>query len=347
MLTTGSKFFFGLSAFGFLAAAVYGLFSGGDWLGPFVFGIKGGVGDLFGYAVLLSLAVVALFLGLVTSAIRDADPVAGPTEADAESIATGPQASYSAWPVVGAFSVALVLIGLAVEPLLFIAGLVGLTIVIVEWMVQAWSDRATGDPAYNRELRNRVMLPFEIPIGTILLIAALVIPFSRILLAVSKTGAVVVAVAAATLILLTAILFATRPRIGSAVVSSVLALGAVVVIGSGIVAAAVGEREFHEIGEEGHNGGEPVGEIVEVVARDLAFEPEEIGIKANETFTIELHNEDEGVQHNIHVPELDAKTDVETGPSTQRLVLTAEEPGEYSFMCDVHPDMEGQLRVEG
>jgi plastocyanin len=346
MVTTGSKFFFGLSAFAFVAAAVYGLFSGGDWFGPFVFGLKGNVGEQFGYAVLVSLGLIALFLGLVTSAIRDADPVGGPSEAEAEALATAPQASYSGWPVVSAFAVALIVIGLVLEPLVFIAGLVALAIVIVEWMVQAWSDRATGDPRYNRELRNRVMLPFEIPVGTVLVIAALVVPFSRVLLAVSQTGAVVVAIVAASLILLTAILFATRPRIGSAVVSSVLVLGAVVVIGGGIVAAAVGERDFEEHGHEA-GGGEPVGEVKEVVARDLAFEPSQIQIGANETFTIELHNEDEGVQHNIHVEELDAKTEVGTGPSVQRVVLTAEEPGEYVFMCDVHPDMEGQLRVEG
>ena len=37
--------------------------------------------------------------------------------------------------------------------------------VAIEWTMQAWSDRATGDPAVNREIRNRVMLPIEVPVA--------------------------------------------------------------------------------------------------------------------------------------------------------------------------------------
>ena len=58
--------------------------------------------------------------------------------------------------------------------------------VLVEWMVLAWSDRATGDPETNRLVRNRIMAPFEVPLAGFLVVAGSVVAFSRLLLTVVR-----------------------------------------------------------------------------------------------------------------------------------------------------------------
>jgi hypothetical protein len=71
-----------------------------------------------------------------------------------------------------------------------------------------------------------------------------------VLLALPKLGATYVSMIVAAVILAVAFLVASRPRISPSLIAAVLLVGGVLVIGSGIIAAAVGEREFHKIGEE-------------------------------------------------------------------------------------------------
>ena len=52
MITTGSKWFFGLGVVLLVLAAAYGWTTGGNGLGPLTAGYKGGVGDHFGYGIL-------------------------------------------------------------------------------------------------------------------------------------------------------------------------------------------------------------------------------------------------------------------------------------------------------
>ena len=64
MITTGSKWFFGLGFVALVLAAAYGWTTGGNGLGPLTAGYKGAVGDHFGYGILLSSGLVSFFLGL-------------------------------------------------------------------------------------------------------------------------------------------------------------------------------------------------------------------------------------------------------------------------------------------
>lgn len=53
------------------------------------------------------------------------------------------------------------------------------------------------------------------------------------------------------------------------------------------------------------------------------------------------------VPHNLHVvgKDIDAKTEVQTGPITQTLDLYLE-AGTYTYFCDIHPElMKGELTV--
>lgn len=264
MITTGSKFFYGLAALLALAAVVYGYASGGGGVGPISVGYKGGVGEHLGYGVLLAAAIASLFAGFCTTAFRDADPEPTANLLGTDTVPPATTTGTSFWPVVGAFGVVLTVVGVVLNNVFFVAGLIALGAVAVEWTMQAWSDRATGDPAVNREIRNRVMLPIEVPIAGALAIAVVVVGYSRVFLAVSKLGAVWIALAIAATIFVIGTILSLRPRIRTDLVAGLLAAAAVVTIGLGIFGAVAGEREFEHHGEEHaeeHGGEEAEGSL--------------------------------------------------------------------------------------
>ena len=263
MFTTGSKWFFGLGLLGLVLAAAYGWTSGGDGLGPLTAGYKGGVGDHFGYTVLLTLAVAAIVLGCVCVATRDADPKALAQVAGTEEPpAAVPPAHLAYWPLAGAFGVALVALGLVISNVMFIAGFLVLLAVLVEWMVLAWSDHATGDPAANKVVRDRLMGPFEVPLAGVLLAGVVVVALSRVFLTTSKEAAVWAAMVASIIILLIGWLIAQRSKLSPNVVAGILVLAAAGVVTAGVVSAAQGERtiEPHHVESEDHEADPAEGE---------------------------------------------------------------------------------------
>ncbi len=265
MLTTGFKLFFGLFAAFAAAALVYGYASGGGHVGPISLGWKGGVGDHIGYGVLVSLAAASLAVSLVLVAFRDADSEAQAALTDGE---IGDSAvSPGFWPVAAAFGAGTAVVGLVLHPLVFGIGLVIVILALVEWTMDAWADQATGDPAANRELRNRVMAPVEIPILGALAVGVVVLAASRILIAVSALWAVAVAGVVSALILVGAFVYATRPGLGRRLVAGLGVVAALGLLVGGVLAAVNGERDFphhgdethHESGAEESGGGESGG----------------------------------------------------------------------------------------
>jgi hypothetical protein len=253
MVGTGTRLFFALAAIALLGAGAYGVATGGDPLGVASVGYKGGVGEHFGYAVLTLVGVSSLFVGIFSAAVRDLDPTAA---APADAVAEVPApASSSPWPLVAAFGGMVLVLGLVVGASLFVLGVIVLVVATIEWAVKVWSDRATGDPAVNLAIRNRLMAPIEIPIGAALVIVFLVLGISRALLAVSPITAVVIGSVAATLIVAGALLVLGRSRQSSRVATLLLVLGGLAVIAGGIAGVAAGEREFHEH-EPAHEAGE-------------------------------------------------------------------------------------------
>src|SRR5687768_8131506 len=189
MFTTASKWFFGLGLLSLVLAAAYGYTTGGDRLGPVTGGWYGAIGDHVGYVTLLAIATLAILLGVVAVATRDADADAVAQLAGVEVAPTEvPPAGGAYWPAVGALGVGLTLVGVVVEPVMFIAGLILVGAAVLEWMVLAWSDRATGDPATNRVLRDRMMRPLEFPIAAVAFIALFIFGLSRMFLTLSSMG---------------------------------------------------------------------------------------------------------------------------------------------------------------
>lgn len=254
MITLGAKVYFGLAAFALLGAVVLGLASGGSPLGMVSFGWSGPVGDQLGYTVLIGTSVASFFLGTVTTAFRDAEAEAVRQVAGTDTVpAAVPPADLSPWPVVAAFGVVTLAVGLVVETLLVGVGILLLVIAAVEWTATAWADRATGDPVANRAIRNRIMQPIEIPAVAIIGVGIFVFFASRMLLALTKWGAIAVFAATAALIMAVAALIASRPAVSRSVVTAVLLLGGVSLIVGGIVGIGAGERDFHHAAEHGED----------------------------------------------------------------------------------------------
>lgn len=281
MITRGSKFFYGAAAVAFLTALVYGfvtgasanggvlnVFSDGNLvnsiIGPISFGWKGWVGDQVGYSILMGFAGVMVVMGGMTSIFRDGSPEAlaelqGATVEKGEitgarvdlRVAT-PQ-GLSFWPVLAAFSVGAAIVGLAVSSVLFVIGCIGLVVAGVEWTVKAWSERATGDPERNQAIRDHLMHPLEIPVGATLGIGLVIFSMSRILLAVSKVGAVFVIIILATVIFVVAIVLANRPHLKRSMMVGALLLFGVLIIGGGIVGGVAGPREAEHHDDEEHS----------------------------------------------------------------------------------------------
>jgi hypothetical protein len=235
VITVGAKLWLGIAAFAVAAAVAWQGFSGGEERG---------------LLVLLGVASAALIVGTLLVWIRDGDvavEAAADDEAAAAAVATTTSGPLPApWPAIAAFGVAVGLVGLAAGGALLYVGIGIVAVATVEWMVQGWAERATPDAEENATLRNRIMYPIEIPALGLIIVGLVLLAFSRVLLALPKNGSVVAAIALAATILLVAVLVASRPRISSTVLTVVLVLGAVALLGGGIVGAVAGERDVEE-----------------------------------------------------------------------------------------------------
>jgi plastocyanin len=111
----------------------------------------------------------------------------------------------------------------------------------------------------------------------------------------------------------------------------------------------VGEMEAVE-GEGPSGPGEPGGGVG-VVAQNVAFDTSTIELPPDVPTTITFDNRDAGTQHNIAI-----YTDLQlsqelfngelvTGPATIEYPVPPLQPGEYVFVCIVHPTMNGTVVV--
>lgn len=105
-------------------------------------------------------------------------------------------------------------------------------------------------------------------------------------------------------------------------------------------------------GEDGAVAG-PEGPVtaITITSTDLTFDIEAFEVPVGEEVTLTYENEHEGVPHNVRVdtggPD-EPLTEVAKGPLTQELTFTLDEPGEVSYVCDVHPaTMKGTITAVG
>jgi hypothetical protein len=339
LITTGSKFLFGTAIYGIVATFAYALASDYDRTGVVT------LGTLAGVALVLGFIVVAFRDGEVaTAAYPDGMPE------DEATTGPGPLVSPSVFPILGAFGVAVLLIGLAFSRWFTIFGAVILAAVVIEWTIQAWSDRASDDAEYNRSLRNRLMQPIEFPVLGALAVGLVIFGFSRVMLAVSKNASIVLFIVIAGLVLAVAAVFAGLRRIGGEVLIGTLLVGGIIVLTAGVIGAVRGERDFHAPEGEGANT-ESVANIASIAAR---FELDERGLSpTNVTFThqgggprqLVLEPAEGLVCADVvsEEPEECASAFVEDGQTTF-LTFQYNLPGTYTFVTQ---GADGTDRIEG
>ena len=229
MFTTGSKLFLGATVMSTVAAVVYGASKGGAT------GWQGVVG-------LLSAALVFAFLFGVNYFAKDGNVSAMSDNATTESPAAQPPVERSMWPALAALAVGALAVGAQSRPIVFKAGVVLLLAAAVEWMVQGWSERASGDRAYNAGLRKRMLNPLEFPLLAAAGLAAIIYSFSRIMLWIDKSGGPVVFIIAGSLVLFGGFLFASRPTLKKGIIAGICTIGALGLVSTGAVMAVDGQR---------------------------------------------------------------------------------------------------------
>jgi hypothetical protein len=224
MFTTGSKYFIGLTALSAVATILY-LFL----VNP---------SDLGALALVGLVATAATMAGMAIFTIdSDAETVEQAVDA-----AAGP-ASSSYWPIVLALGAAMILLGLATEPVVFILGIAVLVGGGVEWMIQSWADRASADPAYNNTVRGKVLGGIEYPGLSAVLAIVVAFLFSRVFLAVSKDAATIFFIVVAAVIFALGFVFASRAELRKKALTVVIPIAIALLAVVGVVSAISGERE--------------------------------------------------------------------------------------------------------
>jgi predicted phage tail protein len=274
MTPAGSRFLFGAAVLATIGAVVYGITQEGS----------------LGTIGLISAALALFLLAGVNLYTRDADVSSMDPAATTESAAAAPAPGPSLWPLIAAVGAVLFVVGLITYPVILIFGLVALLAATVEWMVQAWSERASADSRFNEGVRARIAHPLEFPILGAVALGIVIYSFSRIMLFLSKSGGPAVFIVIAALILVSGFLFAYRPSLRGGAIAGVMAIAAVGLVTGGIVAALEGERET-----EAH---ETTGDLAAEGACDTPDETEaddnasqNVAAKANLTAEIILESD--------------------------------------------------------
>jgi hypothetical protein len=233
MFTTGSKFFTGATVASVVALIIVGNTTGSQVGWTAVLG-------------LFSAVIVFGFLAGINFFIKDGNVKSMDTASHATSGAAQPPAPSSMWPAVGALGAALIALGSHSYPVVFKAGIVVVGAALVEWMVQAWSERASDDAAYNASLRGRIMHPLEFPLLAVLGLGVAIYSFSRIMLAINKTGGRAAFLGIGAVVLIIGFIVSYVPSLKKQLVAGVCALGALGLVAAGTVAAVSGQKKIEK-----------------------------------------------------------------------------------------------------
>ena len=298
---------------------------------------------LFFAAVAALTACVATAGGTVPNSAPPVPPGAPPPERRATTTGAPPQGS--AWPAFTALTVAGLACTAAAGGLVVWVGVVALVAAAAGWFATVWRGHPGWTPRVSERVRFRLVVPVALPAAMVLLAGIIAISVSRILLAVDKNTSVLIALVVALAILGACWYVASKPRISSSVILSLVVVAVVAMAGAGISGVAAGEREFHP--HEGH------GEELHISAREIAFSTDSLTVHAGEEVHMEFENEDEDIYHNVAIYEGEG-TDAAPvfngvgfpGSGSRTYEFEAPEPGSYVFVCDFHPNMKGTLVVE-
>ncbi len=191
-------------------------------------------------------------------------------------------------------------------------------------------------------LRDRLLIPALLPLGAAVVIAAVAINFSRVLLTVDKSPAVVIGILTASGVLAFGVYLSRQASMGPGSVLATFAAGALVV-SSGLIAYGI-----EEDGKPSH-GAEQVfaGPKLTVTAFDIGFREKALTAAPGET---EITYLNEGAPHTLVIEgvagfklEVDKKGDVDKG-------VVELDAGAFTYFCDLPghrgSGMQGTLTVQ-
>lgn len=201
----------------------------------------------------------------------------------------------------------------------------------------------------DQDVRDRLVLPILIPVGLLAVIAVCAVVFGMILLFNPLQVSLMVAIAAAGAILAAFGLATSRPEHEmTAGKRGVIALAAIAPVVVGVlVAVDVLPTTSQKVVEKKCEFCIPA-DAVRLVAKNLAFDPQQITLPSQGDVHILLVNQDQGVLHNLAVFPRDSRGQpvrsspvfqgtVFAGNAQQVYTFNAPGSGAYYFQCDVHP----------
>jgi plastocyanin len=202
----------------------------------------------------------------------------------------------------------------------------------------------------NNDFRQRVFLPFLMPLGVIAGFFGFAFMLSRVMLAVPEMAATAIAIGLAAYILAVAAVVAAKPRITSRALAVGVTLGIVGIVGAGAVAAGAGMRELEhgpaeaDAGQGGPDAPEPDPDAQDATATDdtqLSFTAVDIDYSEAPSGTIAageknivLVNEGQAL-HDVTIPALGDSPVVEAAGGETASATVTIEPGTYEFFCSV------------
>ena len=215
----------------------------------------------------------------------------------------------------------------------------------------------------NEDFRNRVFTPVLLPVGVIGGIALFAFSLSRVMLAIPKTAATVVALLIAAYVLGVAAVVGRKPEVPGRALGIAVGVGLVAVVGAGAVAMAMGPREITPptlpeedaevvTDDEEADVDDDVAipdDAIEFVAIDNFYTEAPETVPAGEV-TFAIINEGLAV-HNVVIEELGDLNVVEADGGEVDVGEVTLEAGEtYTYYCDIpghRETMEGTFEVEG
>jgi plastocyanin len=212
------------------------------------------------------------------------------------------------------------------------------------------------------EVRFKVPLVIAIPFGAVLLIALLAIGLSRVLLSVPHEAATAIAIVVAANILGACAFIAARRRVGGgSMLELLLVVLYPVIVGVAIAQFGLAGEEAETASTEASAEAEAAtgtgagATTTEIVASGTAWDTEQISFEANKPGELAVTNDDP-VTHNLSIyPDEEAALakqdplfkgeDVEPQATVDYKVDPLKQ-GTYTFICDYHTNMIGEVTVE-
>lgn len=254
MITTGSKFLIGAAVFATIATVVYGVMQDG---------VMGTIG-------LASAAVALTAIATLNVLVRDSNVFLGDSAPVETSAAAQAAPGASLWPLGFAFAAVVIVVGLVSYQPIVVIGIVALLATGAEWAIKGWSERASGDEAYNAEVRSRFANSLEYPVGGAVAIGIIIYSFSRVMLWLSKTNTTITFAVMAAIVLAIGAVIALRPSMKTGAIGGTMAVGVVAMVAAGSAAGLDGEREI------------PVFETTAIWMEEALAHPEEYAEGAEE-----------------------------------------------------------------